>query len=438
MIDTHCATTGYYKTTRREITRRGVMWLGQTCNLRCFFCYFHSRIKDAKHPQHPFMSIEKAKAMCKTLVDVYGNTAIDIQGGEPTIYKDIYELISYCREIGLEPTLITNAIVLDDLDRCQALKDAGVRDLLISVQGLGDVYDLNVGVPGASKRQMKAIDYIRQVGIPFRLNSVLNNNTLPQLEEIARLAIEKGARVVNFIAFNPFEDQILAGIRNDESVPRYTDAAPYIHNAVDMLKNAGIEVNIRYYPFCVIDEKHRDSLFNFQQMVYDPHEWDWASFAWTGLDPQRTKLVPLSPVVTLEQHTREMLNLSQPVYNGKLKLLVQRSLKRFPRVYNLAERIYGKTNFLFERKPSVKSTPDQNLSVDEAYRLNGRLRAEKHCRYQYAEACRSCSLKQICDGFHGDYASMFGTSEAKPVVNIPKINDPRYYINAQEKVVEIY
>ena len=112
MEETQVATREYVKTNRRVLTRRGVMWLGQTCNQRCYFCYFASRIMDPHHPEHAFMDLDKAKAICRTLREFYGNTAIDIQGGEPTIYPHIFDLISYCREIGLYPTLITNGLVL--------------------------------------------------------------------------------------------------------------------------------------------------------------------------------------------------------------------------------------------------------------------------------------------------------------------------------------
>ena len=63
------------------------------------------------------MSIEKLKKMCHTLRYYYGNTSVDIQGGEPTIYPDILELIRYCKEIGLHPTLITNGWALADIEK---------------------------------------------------------------------------------------------------------------------------------------------------------------------------------------------------------------------------------------------------------------------------------------------------------------------------------
>src|ERR671925_615746 len=144
----------------RKITRRGVMWLGQTCNIRCHFCYFLDRINSTNHPEHAFMTIDKAKRICSTLVGVYGNNAIDIQGGEPTLFRHINELVEHCRTIGLIPTLITNAIALQDLRRCVALKDAGIRDLLVSVQGLDDTYDSIVGVKGASVKQQHGLENI--------------------------------------------------------------------------------------------------------------------------------------------------------------------------------------------------------------------------------------------------------------------------------------
>src|SRR5881409_518977 len=125
---------GYFQTRDKLLTRRGVLWLGQTCNIRCHFCYFLDRINSTDHPEHAFMTLEKAKRICSTLVDVYDNNAIDIQGGEPTLFRHINELVEHCRTIGLMPTLITNAIALQDIRRCVALRDAGIRDLLVSVQ----------------------------------------------------------------------------------------------------------------------------------------------------------------------------------------------------------------------------------------------------------------------------------------------------------------
>src|SRR5262245_45346378 len=284
----HPTPPGYFQTREKLLTRRGVLWLGQTCNIRCHFCYFLDRIEQKDHPEHPFMDLEKAKKICHDLRFKYGNTSIDIQGGEPTIWRHIEELVTYCDEIGLYPTLITNAIALAKRERCEQLKKAGVRDLLISVQGLGPVYDEIVGLPGGSVKQAQALEHCIDLGIQFRFNCVLSRKAIPQYVDIARLAVEKGALAVNFLAFNPFEDQA-TGHRSTFNVPRYSEVAAELNKALDVLAEGGVEANVRYFPLCMVEERHRRSIYNFQQLSFDPHEWDYDSWSWTGQQPQRMK-----------------------------------------------------------------------------------------------------------------------------------------------------
>jgi len=421
----------FVKTTTRTITRRGVMWLGQTCNIRCHFCYFLDRINSTDHPEHAFMTIEKAKRICSTLVDVYGNNAIDIQGGEPTLFRHINELVEHCRTIGLMPTLITNAIALQDLRRCVALKDAGIRDLLVSVQGLDDTYDSIVGVKGASVKHRQGLENIIKAGIPIRFNSVLSKPILPQLERIAQLAVDVNARVVNFLAFNPFEDQQIAGKRNATNVPRYSEVSPYLNAAMDILANGNVECNVRYFPICMVAERHRKSMFNFQQLPYDVHEWDYASWSWTGQQPQRMKWGDCSPVSALAKETYAPIQ-----YKGAAKPIADAARKlvtKYPGLRGPARKVHMSVSKLLQAKSdhSAELSPKENL-----YRDNARLRSAQHCRYQYDRACNTCDLRRICDGFHGDYAALFGTDEAKGVQLGKQVDNPKYFIGEQEKVVE--
>lgn len=421
--------SGYTTTKKRVITRRGVLWLGQTCNLRCHFCYFLNRIEDKEHPEHPFMSLDKAKAICATMVNVYGNNAIDIQGGEPTVYKEIYELVAYCREIGLIPTLITNALALASASACQKLKEAGIRDLLISIQGIGDVYDEVVCVPGAYKKQIKGLENAVAAGIPIRFNCVLSKPALPQLKEIAEKAVRYGARAVNFLAFNPFEDQQLDGKRSTVNVPRYSEVVPHLNDALDILAAAGIEANVRYFPMCMVKPEHRKSMYNFQQLSYDIHEWDYASWSWTGMQAQRMKWGDPSPIVDLAEQTYQQVQ-----YTGILRPVantVRQVVHRFPSMRQPIRVIHEAISRTVHPRPTY--TPEQK---DDLYRANAKMRATGHCRYAFSPSCEQCAAKDICDGLHGDYAELFGTDEVSPMTDLPKISDPKFFIAQQDKVVE--
>lgn len=123
-----CAPARSYPRTRhRTLTRRGLLWLGQTCNLRCTFCCFLDRTRGPSHPEHRFMPLEEVRALCDALVGVYGSNAVDIQGGEPTLHPEIAEIGRHCRAIGLHPALITNAQRLADPRLVEAPAAAGLR-----------------------------------------------------------------------------------------------------------------------------------------------------------------------------------------------------------------------------------------------------------------------------------------------------------------------
>jgi len=403
-------------TKERTITKRGVLWLGQTCNLKCFFCYFIDKIADKEHPEHAFMSLEKAKKICHTLRFVYGNRAIDIQGGEPTIYPHILELISYCKEIGLEPTLITNAIVLANEDTARSYKEAGIKDFLVSIHGFGDTYDSVVGLKGGSKKQMKAIYNLQKLQIPFRLNCTMTKDVLNQLEDIANMAIEVGARVVNFIAFNPFADQAIREGRNSENVPKYKNIKESLTKALDILDKAEIEANVRYLPMCMAEERHLKNFYNMQQLSYDHHEWDFNSWTWTTRFNQRSSSPELDrPIPILMYGIDEYNDIpfgEAAIHGNKVHYLVD---------IDLEEHLLK----LFSA----------DIPKPLLYRQNARLRAEKHCKYEYNKECEKCSLRLICDGFHNDYSAIFGTEEAKAREG-ELIDEPTFFIKTQDKIVD--
>jgi molybdenum cofactor biosynthesis enzyme MoaA len=407
----------YLGSKARKITRRGILWLGQTCNLRCHFCYFLDRIEDEQHPEHAFMSLDKAKAICRTLVEHYGNNSIDIQGGEPTLYPHIYDLVAYCAEIGLSPTIITNAQVLSNRAAVSRFRRSGVRDFLLSVQGLGAVYDELVGQQGAHVRQMKALHHLQEEGIPFRFNTVVSKPALEQLSDIARLAVRTGAEVVNFLGFNPFNDQ-RTGKRNAKNVPRYAEIGAPLNEALDLLAAAGVEANVRYLPFCVVAQRHRPAVYDFPQIPYDLHENDFASWSWTDLPAQRTRDAPLTPP----------FGLGPRLPLGALRTPLRRLVVQMPRVGDGLHEIKQRLEQAWAARPTGKSR-------DELYQRDARMRAREYTGYRHVAACAACDLQPVCDGFYGDYTELFGDGEARPIKLGGRIADPQHYSRQQVKKI---
>jgi sulfatase maturation enzyme AslB (radical SAM superfamily) len=417
-------------TKKRTLSRRGILWLGQTCNLHCEFCYFIDRVHDRSHAQHGFMSIEKAKAICRTMVDVYGNTAVDIEGGEPTLYPEIFELLQYCNRIGLRPTLITNGLVLDRIERCRRYQDAGVNDFKVSIHGLGEVHDRLVGRGGAHLRQMRALRNLQEIGIPFRFNVVLTPQVVRQIPDVARLAVETGAWCVNWLGFNPHEDQETRSERF-RLIPRFADLRAPLAEAMDLLEAAGLETNVRYVPHCMVEARHRKNVYHFQQLFYDHREWDWASWAWTTLPPQReTNGSPSEPIAlsSLGLWFRIVSPLSRL---SKLPLLGRMlSSKRLVNDPSTRRLLYRIQRLL----PARRALDDRRKAA--LYQGVARVHARVNCATVRTPACRRCAASPICSGIYRDYAELFGVEEPQPIQNTELLTDPLHYIRNQSKLVE--
>ena len=64
----------------------------------------------------------------------HGKDAVDFTGGEPTIRRDIFEIISYAKEIGFKKIcLITNGQRLADKEFAKKIVDSGANDFLFSI-----------------------------------------------------------------------------------------------------------------------------------------------------------------------------------------------------------------------------------------------------------------------------------------------------------------
>ena len=94
-------------------------------------------------------------------------TALQFSGGEPTIRKDLPELVLMAKELGFRHVEVnTNGIVLSQsVDYCKSLLDAGVSTIYLQFDGLTpDVYKFTRGKDLLDVK-MKAIENCRKAGL---------------------------------------------------------------------------------------------------------------------------------------------------------------------------------------------------------------------------------------------------------------------------------
>ena len=98
------------------------------CNMECANCYIPNR-------EIPDMDISKLYAFLQRLPK---RTYIRLIGAEPTMRNDLCDIIKNVKKHGHNCSLTTNGLKLGRLEYVQALKNASLRLVLISMNGAAD------------------------------------------------------------------------------------------------------------------------------------------------------------------------------------------------------------------------------------------------------------------------------------------------------------
>ncbi|MFH1308290.1 MAG: radical SAM protein [archaeon] len=97
------------------------------CNLNCRYCY----LPDRKQKDIPLTKI-------KSLIKSSKHKTIGFSGGEPTLRKELQELIEYAKLQGKSTCILSNCIKLSSLEYAKSLKNAGLDYALFSLNALDD------------------------------------------------------------------------------------------------------------------------------------------------------------------------------------------------------------------------------------------------------------------------------------------------------------
>lgn len=161
------------------------------CNLRCVYCMPLEGLPWMKREE--LLSYEEIASIVRTMAGM-GLKRVRITGGEPLIRRDLPELvrmISHVPEIE-DLSLSTNAVLL--AEHAEALKEAGVQRLNISLDSLRpDRVDAISRRPGSFPKIMAGLDAAERVGFdPIKINVVLiGGQNDDEIEDFAQITRER-------------------------------------------------------------------------------------------------------------------------------------------------------------------------------------------------------------------------------------------------------
>ncbi len=164
-----------------------VVWnCTQRCNLKCVHCYAGSEDRDYANE----LSTAEAKAMIDDLA-AFGAPVLLFSGGEPTMRRDLVELMHYAKSAGMRVVISTNGTLITE-ERARQYAEVGLSYVGVSLDGGKETHDAFRGIPGSFDRSIEGIRNSLAAGIKVGLRMTVNRRNWLDIPEIFDVMEKEG------------------------------------------------------------------------------------------------------------------------------------------------------------------------------------------------------------------------------------------------------
>lgn len=158
--------------------------LTRACDLVCLHC--RACAQKLRDPDE--LGTAQSKALIDQLREFPDPPMLILTGGDPLKRDDIYELIAYAAESGVDVSITPSATPLVNRDSIRKLRDAGISRMAISVDGAdAATHDANRGVAGSFAHSMEVLRIARELGVQTQINTTLTPANVDQIDSMGEL-----------------------------------------------------------------------------------------------------------------------------------------------------------------------------------------------------------------------------------------------------------
>jgi len=178
---------------------RLVFWeLTKKCNLNCIHC----RAESENSIYEGELSLDEIKAVIDYIASHYTPILV-LTGGEPLYRADIFQIASYAETKGLKTALASNGTLIDR-SMAEKIRTAGIRRVSISLDGCTpESHDGFRGIPDSFEDALRGINYLKEAGVEFQINTTISRRNVDEIEEIMKLAEGIGAKALHIFMLVP-------------------------------------------------------------------------------------------------------------------------------------------------------------------------------------------------------------------------------------------
>jgi pyrroloquinoline quinone biosynthesis protein E len=157
------------------------------CPLRCVYC--SNPLDYGRHSEE--LNTETWLRVLREAEDL-GVVQLNLTGGEPLVRDDLEALVEEARRLDLYTNLITSGIPLKR-ERLARLRALGLDNVQISIQDTEAAPSDRIAGHRAFDRKLVVAGWVKELGFPLTLNTVLHRENLDRVEEVVALAERLGA-----------------------------------------------------------------------------------------------------------------------------------------------------------------------------------------------------------------------------------------------------
>jgi len=217
---------------------------GFVCNNNCIFCVqADNKCKGNRSLDEIKKNLDECKDRCEGVV---------FTGGEVTVRKDFFEMVSYAKELGYKVIQIqSNGRMFSSLEFCKKTIEAGATEFSPALHGYcAEQHDYLTEAPGSFRQTVKGIKNLKSLGVYVLTNSVVVKSNYRDVPKIAQLLVSLDVDQFQFA----FVHAMGNAMKNfDSVVPVMSLAVPYIKKGLQIGIDAGKLVMAESIPFCLME-----------------------------------------------------------------------------------------------------------------------------------------------------------------------------------------
>ncbi len=167
--------------------------LTKRCNLKCRHCYLDAGELEGRTD----MSTAQVLSVIDSIAELNPSAMLILTGGEPLLREDIFHIVRHASTRGFTVFVGTNGTGLTG-STVRRLKESGAKGVGISLDSVREeVHDEFRGLKGAWRETIRAMDVLKQEGMPFQVQFSVTRENKDELRDMLALALRKGATALN-------------------------------------------------------------------------------------------------------------------------------------------------------------------------------------------------------------------------------------------------